>query len=194
MLDDIPSYNIFCQKLGNYVFDDFLHIPPPDRDTDVLESLKDQWFSVIDECKSPIEQIMGTALLFTGNGYDNLKFSPNCFPIEYPEFGSIFQCQSKIGSYSADFLITCCFKGLYSRVAIECDGHNFHEKTKEQAQRDKARDRYFASKNIVVLRFTGSEIYKDVDKCVEEIEGILFEKIEDVMEYGGAPISRRKKP
>lgn len=52
---------------------------------------------------------------------------------------------------------------------IECDGHEFHEKTKEQVQEDKKRDRILAKKGYIVLRFTGSEIINDVNNCVSEI-------------------------
>lgn len=47
------------------------------------------------------------------------------------------------------------------RVAVECDGHDFHERTKEQAEHDKARDRDMQAAGWVVARFTGSEINRD---------------------------------
>lgn len=46
-------------------------------------------------------------------------------------------------------------------LVVECDGHDFHEKTKEQAARDKKRDRDLAELGFRVLRFSGSEIYKE---------------------------------
>ena len=54
-------------------------------------------------------------------------------------------------------------------VIVECDGHDFHERTKEQAARDKKRDRYFQASGNPVLRFTGSEIYKDAWGCASQI-------------------------
>lgn len=54
-------------------------------------------------------------------------------------------------------------------IAVECDGHNFHERTKEQAQRDKARDRAIQALGIVALRFTGSEIFRDADRCAADV-------------------------
>lgn len=56
------------------------------------------------------------------------------------------------------------------KIAIECDGHDFHEKTREQARRDKARDRYLQSKGWVIARYTGSEIVKDAEAIVDEID------------------------
>jgi hypothetical protein len=51
--------------------------------------------------------------------------------------------------------------GVDTYVAVECDGHDFHEKTKAQAARDKKRDRDLQSLGWRVLRFTGSEVFRD---------------------------------
>jgi hypothetical protein len=80
--------------------------------------------------------------------------------------------QQAIGKYRADFILirlrfgytgkagfekrTC---DTLARVVIECDGHDFHEKTKEQAKRDKERDRLMQTEGYYVLRFTGSELF-----------------------------------
>ena len=62
-------------------------------------------------------------------------------------------------------------------MAIECDGHDFHEKTKEQAQRDKEKDRILQANGWLIARFTGSEIYKkDVYDLLFEIDNITFSK------------------
>jgi very-short-patch-repair endonuclease len=86
--------------------------------------------------------------------------------------------QARIGPYRVDFLVEYTRNaGMYEPdvarrpvvAVIECDGHDFHERTKEQAQRDKERDRYLQSKSILALRYTGSEIFRDVFKCTESI-------------------------
>lgn len=59
------------------------------------------------------------------------------------------------------------------QIVIEVDGHDFHEKTKEQAQRDKRRDRILISMNYKVLRFTGSEVYKNPVAVIKEIEDVI---------------------
>lgn len=60
-------------------------------------------------------------------------------------------------------------QGNKRKILVECDGHDFHEKTKDQAQKDKQRDRDFLSAGIITLRFTGSEIWKNAKDCAEEI-------------------------
>jgi len=59
------------------------------------------------------------------------------------------------------------------RIAVECDGHEFHERTKEQAARDKGRDRALQAAGWRVLRFTGSEIWADPGKCAREVHGMI---------------------
>lgn len=57
---------------------------------------------------------------------------------------------------------------ICARIAVELDGHNWHERSKEQAKADKSRDRALAAAGWHVLRFTGSEIYEDPARCVVE--------------------------
>jgi very-short-patch-repair endonuclease len=58
----------------------------------------------------------------------------------------------------------------WSIIAVECDGHDFHERTPQQASRDRARDReIFARCGIVPVRFTGSEIHRRSEQCAHEI-------------------------
>jgi len=54
-------------------------------------------------------------------------------------------------------------------VAIELDGHEFHEKTKEQVAHDKRRERAIVRAGLPVLRFSGHEIWRDTRKCVQEV-------------------------
>jgi very-short-patch-repair endonuclease len=54
-------------------------------------------------------------------------------------------------------------------IVIECDGHDYHERTKEQAAHDRKRDRAMTEAGIVVLRFTGSEIWKNPFSCAEQV-------------------------
>jgi very-short-patch-repair endonuclease len=61
-----------------------------------------------------------------------------------------------------------------AKFVVECDGHEFHEKTKEQAAQDKRRDRTLQSLGFKVFRFTGMEINNDVLSCAEEVFDTFF--------------------
>ncbi len=54
------------------------------------------------------------------------------------------------------------------RLVIECDGHDFHEKTKEQVKRDNGREYDLKMAGYDVLRFSGSEIYNTPYACAEK--------------------------
>ncbi len=69
------------------------------------------------------------------------------------------------GRYRADFVVMAPSR----KVVVECDGHDFHEKTKEQAARDKKRDRDMQLEGWGVLRFTGAEIFRNAPACAMEI-------------------------
>lgn len=61
------------------------------------------------------------------------------------------------------------------RLGIEVDGHIWHEKTKEQVQNDKERERFLISNEWKLLRFTGSEVFRDPTKCLEEVDSIAVD-------------------
>jgi very-short-patch-repair endonuclease len=54
-------------------------------------------------------------------------------------------------------------------LLVECDGHNFHERTREQATRDKRKDRHATLDGIDTFRFSGSDIWRDPWGCAREI-------------------------
>ena len=99
-------------------------------------------------------------------GIDNTGF------LEFPPLdraGLIVGREVPVGPYWADFgVLARAPGGTPTRSAIECDGHEFHQKTQQQATRDKARDRYFASVGVTTIRFTGLEILSNPIGCAHE--------------------------
>lgn len=71
------------------------------------------------------------------------------------------------------------------KIAVECDGHDFHERTKTQAQRDKSRDRQIQAVGFKVLRFTGSEIYRKPIDCAREIVQAVQGAVDDAWQARG---------
>jgi very-short-patch-repair endonuclease len=53
-------------------------------------------------------------------------------------------------------------------ILIECDGKEFHS-TAEQTANDATKDALAANENIPLLRFSGSEIFRDLDICVSNV-------------------------
>ena len=83
-------------------------------------------------------------------------------------------------TYRADFLIQIeawvdRSTRVFGKIVVEIDGHNFHERTKEQAAHDRSRDRALMAAGYKVVRFTGSEIYKDPIGSLYELSTFIDE-------------------
>lgn len=115
---------------------------------------------------SPIERLF----------FITLKIRRRMFPIFVDYFCSPeIEMQKVITDYPVDFLLWLP-ESAKKKVVVECDGHDFHERTKEQAARDRSRDRALQAVGYTVFRFTGSEICRDPIKCAEEVLNILEEE------------------
>lgn len=119
---------------------------------------------------TPIEKVVYSILLKIKTIADSLEI-PYCIEIN-PQY--------KIGKYTVDFYVSLCFKPtdtITTKIIIECDGHDFHEKTKEQAKHDKERDRYFIKNGYKVLRYTGSEIYNNFVDIEKELRDYFVKEM-----------------
>jgi very-short-patch-repair endonuclease len=147
-------------------------------------------------CDSPIEAILIIALQAeTEYGFGAFKYVKFVCkpPVDFYDddiynldhiaengFRTLFvQHQAQLKGWRVDFLINVAsqFSGNIYPLIVECDGHEFHERTKEQAAKDRARDREFQAKGFTVFRFTGAEIYRDPCKCAVQITEWAEEKL-----------------
>jgi len=80
--------------------------------------------------------------------------------------------QALLDGYRVDFFASLhrAYFGqtLVNWVAVECDGHDWHERTPQQAAYDRARDRALLRNGVITIRFTGSEINRDANQCARE--------------------------
>lgn len=136
------------------------------NDYNILEDI----YLYITYCQSPIEIIFLTALEIYRQEHDvdifiqpqieieidNKKYIAD-FEVEYDEL-----CNPKL---KKDFALV-----------IECDGYEFHQKTKKQVEYDNKREYDLKINNYQILRFSGSEIYKDPIDCAERVFKYIEEK------------------
>ncbi len=87
-----------------------------------------------------------------------------CAWIEHHGVTASITTQVPIGPFRADALVETDGR----KLVVECDGHAYHN-SKEQVEKDKRRDRYFVARGYSVMRFTGSEITRDLRGCAAEI-------------------------
>jgi len=129
----------------------------------------DHYLNLSIHADGPVTGILGgSAIVTDGTGPDapSLSVTP----------------QYRVGRFTVDFRIE--YADTYSEkravCLVECDGHDFHDRTKKQAARDKARDRKIAAvTNVSMLRFTGSELYQDAIGCANEVLLLLVEHAND---------------
>lgn len=145
---------------------------------DHIENLRYDFGMYAEYCQSPIETALLLELQWCSGDFTsvpNFMFLPKEIEkdriwraLSAPQIGIIPQAQWQ--NYRIDIaVLTPGANGGRLKVAIECDGHDFHEKTKEQASRDKSRDRDLTLGGWVPMHFTGSEIYKDAAKCAAQV-------------------------
>jgi very-short-patch-repair endonuclease len=142
--------------------------------------------------RSPLEQDMGRAILgllldpdeFGPPDFINL-FLPHGTCASMEDFPPILPVRNGVinvtagcwlANYQADFLFCVKAPGrtVESWGALECDGHEFHDATPDQAAHDRARDRAFQALGVAILRFTGREIIADPRACARESINILI--------------------
>jgi len=145
--------------------------------------------AAVSKCESPIEIPMLFALTIVGR-----ELGASCILlVDGMEYGDredwtgtvLIEPQARMGEHRVDFLITYkevvpdfsktkklpegmeipSSKEITKKMVVECDGHDFHDRSKEQARKDRERDRMLQSLGYPVYRYTGSEIWADVFKC-----------------------------
>jgi hypothetical protein len=151
--------------------------------------------------KSPIEVLLRNAIVgAVGDDFCLFDYSTSIVParltrnpvhVTGPDENDVDECYFANGdgdiylslygnvaieSYRADFLLIDDHEGV---LAIECDGHEWHERTKQQASSDRARDRALLALGIPTVRFTGSDIVYNAHACAQEVLLLAKQKHDD---------------
>lgn len=128
-----------------------------------------RWEALLGATESPIESALLTAMVEAAhaNGYRVGKTPRGSGTIA-------IRPQQRVGAYRADFVVAYRFYGAEIDLVIEADGHEFHERTKHQAARDKKRDRFMTAQGYRLLRFTGAEIHASASRCAADAIGMVM--------------------
>jgi very-short-patch-repair endonuclease len=145
--------------------------------TRVLASLQNDFEFMIHEeavhlvplVESEIELMLLTTMA-VANRLCPMKFVIGDVEVEKPNIAVMPQYEWN--GYRIDFCLRAPWRS--KMVFIECDGHDFHERTKEQAERDRSKDRAIQAAGIPILRFTGREIWRDTSQVMVEIINFLY--------------------
>lgn len=81
----------------------------------------------------------------------------------------------------ASFQVRCEASGVrFPSIAVEVDGHGFHEKTPAQVAERNERDRLLQQAGWLVLHYSWTEMTTRPEECIGEIAGVAKQAIWDV--------------
>ena len=107
-------------------------------------------------CESPIESMF--YLTWIGMGRIESR--------AYPELAEL-KMQCAIRANGRDYRVDGAIP--LGMIAVELDGHEFHERTPEQVAYRNQRDRDLQLAGWVVLHFSGREVFQDPWKCANQL-------------------------
>lgn len=105
------------------------------------------WLDQTEECKA-----IGYGVACAKEGDMGLFFCFSQFPVD---------------DYKLDFVFLLKGNPLVC-LGVEVDGFQYHDRTPEQALRDRLKDRRLLRRGISVVRFTAHEIMFDAERCAYE--------------------------
>ena len=161
------------------------------RVRDEFTRMTGQWFDVaMQHCESPIEQLFYAVVLcdhFVPD-FNGVAFSASPLRREIGKYkttaiaphgaGDSWFCvsQATVTARGKEYRVDFAFFVDGHRYVVEIDGHDFHEKTKQQAAMDRSRERALTEAGWTVVRFTGSEVYNDAPGCYMSLFDIWFSR------------------
>jgi very-short-patch-repair endonuclease len=124
----------------------------------------------------PFKEVLGRAIEIAAHAY---MIAPECespIEVQLASYLNTFLrlplrlvAQYKFRRYRMDFAVV---DDEGPRLFIECDGKAFHS-TAAQIANDRAKDKAAIAAGIPLLRFTGSEIFRNPNACTEAIFAVL---------------------
>lgn len=117
------------------------------RARDFVEALWPFYKDILRACESPIEKLLAGCLLQRG-------------------MEDRMQVQVEAGRYRLDIVVD-------GWLVVECDGFQWHYEREEQVAADLRRTRWLLSQGYSVIRFTGKEIWNDLERCADEVQAVL---------------------
>ena len=143
--------------------------------TDDLSCMKKCLEYALVGCESPIEQVMALNLLTFKVIVEKVHRSMDW--LEIIDIANQVPIKVDDKTYRVDFLLKVAInvnnKKFYKNYIIECDGHDYHEKTKAQVTHGNRKERNLRTAGYDVVRFSGSEIFKKGMECVTDVIKII---------------------
>lgn len=140
--------------------------------------------SSLEDCESPIEQLLAMALEVEIPFKYFYLFNPKIEMLGYQKNEWItINGENYRADFLIDFVFSFEFKKVTYRLIVECDGFQYHQGNKDQIDKDYKRQNDLLANGYDVMRFTGAMINKNPNKCARDIVRHILTKFE-TMEKG----------
>lgn len=128
----------------------------------------------IEHIKSPIEQIFFVAFLSVlHQRITHESLGIHIIPLCQCEFST--DGYNYVHDFAFDIFVNSLINhpsghdyAFMSSVVVECDGHDYHNKTKRQVSNGNKRSNAMQQSGLTVIHFNGSDLFKHPYQCAEE--------------------------
>lgn len=157
------------------VIDWALSLPPaePRKEESLIDLLTEHATVDARYVESPMELAMLDALIGCGFNTDKRKTGEARATLYHQ-----WPVETTAGLFFLDFALIQHVAHRIVKLAIEVDGHAFHQATREQVEKDNRRTRALAKRGWIVVRYAGSEVNADAGRCALDAAAILIENVD----------------
>lgn len=146
------------------------------RANDLAEGWKDGIVGMYSKELTPIEMLFLIEWEYQINGENDVPPTWERFYI-YPQCEIVLKNNKK---YRVDFLVkyTKDWEKFDKKesIIVELDSYLWHGSTPEQFTKEKQRERDLISEGYKIIRFSGREVYRNPEKCVDEVMDYMVKK------------------
>lgn len=161
------------KSIAGWYLEIFLTLPKRVQELILINNVRQKIYPSVlyEKIESPIEQIFITAFelyIMFNKKKDIVLFSQKEIKANGKKYivDFYFEEDEYVNKFNTD-----------KKIIIECDGYEFHQKTKEQVQKDNEREYNLKMAGYEILRFSGTQIYNNPFKCAEDTYNYIIKRI-----------------
>lgn len=161
------------KSIAGWYLEIFLTLPKKVQELILINNVRQKIYPSVlyEKIESPIEQIFITAFelyIMFNKKKDIVLFSQKEIKANGKKYivDFYFEEDEYVNKFNTD-----------KKIIIECDGYEFHQKTKEQVQKDNEREYNLKMAGYEILRFSGTQIYNNPFKCAEDTYNYIIKRI-----------------
>lgn len=125
---------------------------------------------------TPIESLFFIEWAYRMNEENRLKCSGNKTLWLYPQYDIVANQKKYRVDFLAQYALDWNPDNIKEMLIIELDSYLWHGKTPKQFEKEKKRERELIQSGYKLMRFSGGEILRNVEECVDQVIKFLEER------------------